>query len=121
DRRGPAPVRRLAHGFPPLRTPLLEPRLRGRSYGRGVLDVLRRPLSGAGAAGGTAAPDVADGVPPGRAGGVVGREVRVGAGQLVRGERPRRGPRPPPARMGGADLVAGHRRRAPRVPGASGA
>ena len=44
----------------------------------------------------------------------VRREVRLGAGQLVRVERRRRRRVAAPARLGGAALVAGDRRRAPR-------
>ena len=48
------------------------------------------------------------------------REIRLGAGQLVRAER-RRGRRgPAAARLGGAELVAGDRRRAPRLPRGGG-
>ena len=44
------------------------------------------------------------------------REVRLGAGQLVRVERGRRRRVAAPARLGRAALVAGDRRRAPRAP-----
>ena len=51
-----------------------------------------------------------------RAGGGVRREVRLGARELVRAERGERRREPAPARLGGPALVAGDRRRAPRLP-----
>ena len=51
-----------------------------------------------------------------RAPGRVRREVRLGAGQLVRGQRRRRRRGAAPARLGGPALVARDRRRAPRLP-----
>ena len=48
--------------------------------------------------------------------GGVRREVRLGARELVRAERGERGREPAPARLGGPALVAGDRRRAPRLP-----
>ena len=47
------------------------------------------------------------------------REVGLGAGQLVRGQRSRE-TMTAPAGLGRAPLVAGHRRRAPGVPGGGG-
>ena len=55
DRRGRARVRPLAHGHPPLRPPLPIAALRARPHHRGLLAVLRHPLSGPGARGGAAA------------------------------------------------------------------
>ena len=49
------------------------------------------------------------------------REGRLGARQLVRGQRGRGGRGAAPARLGGAALVAGDRRRAPGVPRGGGA
>ncbi len=46
----------------------------------------------------------------------VRREERVGAGQLVRGQRRGRGRVAAPARLGRHALVARHRRRAPCLP-----
>src|SRR4029079_14425568 len=52
---------------------------------------------------------------PGR---VVRREGRLGAPELVRGQRRTRRRRSSVARLGRPDLVASDRRRAPRLPGA---
>ncbi len=49
--------------------------------------------------------------PPGRAGRELRREVRLGAGQLVRPERGERRRAPPPTRLGRPELVAGDPRR----------
>ena len=53
---------------------------------------------------------------PARAGRRVRREVGLGARELVRAEREPRRRVPAPARLGRAALVAGDRRRAPRLP-----
>ena len=100
--------------------PLREPRLHARAHGRGVLDLLRREVPRPGAAGGTAAARLADlpAAPGARRG--VGREVGMGAGELVRAERRRRGRVAAAARVGRAALVAGDRGRAPRLPGGRG-
>src|SRR5438876_228999 len=66
-RRGRAEPRRLGDGLAPLRPPLREPEVHARALGRGVLDVLRREVPRARAAGRPAAPRLADVRAPGRA------------------------------------------------------
>ena len=73
-------------------------------------------IRGTSAPGGPTAPPLADLRPPAGAGRRLRREVGLGARELVRAERSRRGRRPAPARLGGQALVAGDRGRAPRLP-----
>ena len=55
DRGGRAEPRRVGDGLPPLRPPLREPRVHARAHGRDLLDVLRRQVPRARAAGRAAA------------------------------------------------------------------
>ena len=75
-------------------------------------DLLRHPLSEPRAAGGAAAADLARQRLAPRARRRLRREVRLGAGQLVRVECGRGRRVPAPAWLGGSALVAGDRRRA---------
>ena len=83
---------------------------------RGLFDLLRRQVPRPRARGGASAAALA--CLPAAAGARRGlrREVRLGAGELVRAERCARRRGPAPARMGRAPLVAGDRRRAPGMP-----
>ena len=116
DRRGRAVAGPLAHGRPPLRRPLPLAALHAGSHARGLRDVLRHQVPQPRAAGGAAAAALARVRVACRARGRVRREGGLGAGQLVRGQRGggRRGAAP--ARLGGAPLVAGDRRRGARLP-----
>ena len=91
------------------------------AHERGVLDLLRREVPGARAAGRAAAPRLAGLRAAAGARRVVRREVGLGAGELVRAERRARRRVAAPARLGGPALVARDRRRAPRVPRVGGA
>ncbi len=116
DRRGRAEPRPLAHGHPPLRRPVPLPRLHPRADQGDLRDLLRHPLSPPRAAGGAAAADLPGQRLAPRARRRLRREVGLGASQLVRAQRRRRGRGAAAAWLGGAALVAGDRRRAPRHP-----
>ena len=106
--------RRVGDGLAPLRPPLPEPRLHARAHARGLLDVLRRQVPRPRARGREAAPPLPR-LPAARgARRSLRREVRLGARELVRAERSRGRRIAPSARLGGAPLVAGDRRGAPR-------
>ena len=87
DARGRSEPRRLGDGLAPLRHAPTGPRVHARADGRGLLDLLRRQVPGARAAGGPAAANVSDLPAPAGARRGVRREVRVGATELVRAER----------------------------------
>ena len=102
DRRGRAVARRLAHGHPPLRRALPLAALHARPHARGLRDLLRHQVPEPRARGRAAAADVA-GLPVARgARRGVRREVRLGAGQLVRRQRGGRRRVAAPARLGRA-------------------
>ena len=86
-----------------------------RPHDRGLFDLLRRQVPGPRARGGAAAPNLARVREAEGAGGGVRREVRLGARELVRAERRERRRGPSPAWLGRPALVAGDRRRAPRL------
>ena len=100
---------------PPLRRRLHQPGIHARAHDRG----LPRPTTTSST---PATSRRADPAPlarlPAPAGARRGlrREVRLGAGELVRAERRRRRREPAPARLGRPPLVAGDRRGAPRLP-----
>ena len=120
DRRGRAEPRPLGDGRAPLRRPVPLALLHPRPDPRDLRDLLRHPLSEPRAQRRAAAADVGGERLARRARRRLRREVRLGAGQLVRVER-RRGRRvAAPARLGGPALVAGDRRRAPRDPRGGG-
>ena len=121
DRRGRAVARSMAHGHPALRPPVPLPRLHAQARPRDLRDLLRHSLPPPRAPVGAPAASVAGQPVAPRAPRGVRREVRLGAGQLVRGERGRRYRGAAPARLGGPPLVARHRRGAPRLPGERGA
>ncbi len=114
-RRRPEPGR-LGDGLAPVRLGLQEPRVHAHAHARGLLDLLRRQVSRPRAPGRAAAAPLADVRAPARAGCRLRREVGLGARELVRAERESRRRVPTPARLGRAPLVAGDRRRAPRLP-----
>ena len=116
DRRGDTESRRVADGFASLWCGVPDPRLHGRSHDGGLLDVLRREVPGARAPGGPASAPLAGLSAPGGSRGVVRREVRLGARELVRAERRGRGREPAPSRLGRPALVTCDRGRAPCVP-----
>ena len=114
DRRGRAVARRLGDGHPPLRRALPLARLHAQAHPRGLRDLLRHQVP---------RPRAAVRAPAARLAGLrlarrprrrVRREVGLGAGQLVRGQRGggRRGPAP--ARLGRA--ATGRPRSAPSTP-----
>ena len=116
---GRAEPRPLAHGHPALRGPVPLAGLHARAGHGDLRDLLRHPLSGPRALGGQAAAGVARrGLAPRPRRGLR-REVRLGAGELVRVERRGRRRGAAPARLGRPALVAGHRRRARRLPRAA--
>ena len=93
-----------------------------RAHARGLRDLLRRQVPGPRAPGRAAAAASRRRTPRlAELGAVVRREVRLGAGELVRAERRPRRRVAAPARLGRAALVAGDRRRAPRLPRGGGA
>ena len=100
DRRRRARARPVEDGHPAVRRPVPQPGLHPGPDGRGLLDLLRHPLSQRGAPGRSAVAAVAGVRPAGRARCGLRREVRLGAAELVRIER-RRG------RRGAAAAVAG--------------
>ena len=113
DRGGRAEPRPLAHGRPPLRRPLPLAVLHPRADQGDLRDLLRHPVPEPRARGRAAAAGLARQRLARRARSRVRREVRLGAGQLVRVER-RRGRRvASPPGLGRPALVAGDRRRAP--------
>ena len=87
DRRGDAEPRRLAHGLPPLRRRVHDPRVHARAHDRGLLDLLRRQVPRARARGGASAQALARLPAAAGARRRLRREVRLGAGELVRAER----------------------------------
>ena len=109
---GDAEPRRLAHGLAPLRRRLRDARVHARAHDRGLLDVLRHPVSRARAGGRAAAAPLARIRAP--AGARRRRSARSPAGSGRTGSSRTRRPatRPAAARMGGTPLVAGDRRRA---------
>ena len=115
---GRARARPVADGHPPVRAAVPQPLVHARAEHRELRDLLRHPLPERGAPGRAAAARVAGVRAAGGARGVVRREGVVGAGELVRAERRRRGrgdgrgPRgAPAARLGGRALEPGDRRR----------
>ena len=114
DRRGHPGPRRLGDGLAPLRPPLREPRVHARALVRGLRDLLRREVPGPRARGRAAAARLAGVWAAAGARRRLRREVRLGAGELVRAERRRRGRVAAATRLGGTALVARDRRRAPR-------
>ena len=112
DRRGRAAARPLADGHPPLRRALPLARLHARAHARGLRDLLRHQVPRPRAPGGAAAARLARLRLARRARRRVRREVGLGAGQLVRGQRGGGRRVAAPARLGRAALVAGDRRRA---------
>ena len=111
----PSP-RPLAHGRPPLRRPVPLALLHARADQGDLRDLLRHPLPEPRAQRRPAAAGVPRQRLAPRARRRVRREVRLGAGQLVRLQRGGRRRVAAPARLGGPALVAGDRRRAPRDP-----
>ena len=87
DRRGHALARRLAHGLAPLRRRLPQPGVHARAHEGDLRDLLRRQVPGPRALRGPAAPRVAGVRAAAGARRGVRREVRLGAGELVRAER----------------------------------
>ena len=100
---------------------LPQPRVHARAHGRGLRDLLRRQVPGPGAPRRTAAAGLPRLRAARRARRLLRGEVGLGARELVRVERGRRGRVAPPARLGREDLVARDRRRAPRLPRVRGA
>ena len=92
------------------------PALHAQAHARGLRDLLRHQVPGPRAPGRAAAARLAALRLARRARRGVRREVRLGAGQLVRVQRGGRRRVAAPARLGRAALVAGDRRRAPRHP-----
>ncbi len=112
---GHALARRLAHGLAPLRYRLSEPRVHARAHERDLRDVLRRQVPGSRALRGAPASRLARVHAPSGARCRLRREVRLGAGQLVRAQCCEWRRVAPPARVGGKAVVAGDRGRARRV------
>ena len=110
DRRGRAVARRVGDGHAALRRALPLARLHAQAHARGLRDLLRHQVPGPRAPGGPAAarlPGLRLAPGPRRR---LRREVRLGTGELVRGERRGRRRGAAPARLGGAALVARDRR-----------
>ena len=121
DRRGNAEPRRLADGLAPLRRRLPEPRVHAGADEGDLLDLLRRQVPRPRATRGAAAARLSGVRPAAGARSRVRREIGLGARELVRVECARGRREPAPARLGRETLVAGDRRRAPRLPRGGGA
>ena len=87
DRRGRAVARRVGDGHAALRRALPLARLHAQAHARGLRDLLRHQVPGPRAPGRAAAARLAGLRLAPRARRRVRREVRLGAGELVRGER----------------------------------
>ena len=106
----------VADGRAPLRRAVPLALVHAEAGARDLRDLLRHPLPVRGAPGRAAAARLAGVRLAPRARRGVRREVRLGAGELVRAERGAGRRVAAAARVGGQALVAGDRSRAPRLP-----